>query len=136
MPQTDNRFEGRWQLVPELCQYQDGHPPRSGQYDIQCNDTDVTCVTSWVDEHDKSHTLTYGGPMDGTVIALKGNKLEASFTRIDAYRLDSSSYFDGRETAYAHRKVSQDHSLMVVLMVHHHKEDRSTRNFQIYRRAG
>ena len=49
---------------------------------------------------------------------------------------DGVTTFDGRETAYAHRKVSQDHTLMVVLMVHHHKEDRSTRNFQIYRRAG
>ena len=135
MSDDQNHFAGTWQLIPELCQYQDGQPPRDCTYAITTRDQDVTCTLSWTDEHEKAHDLSYGGPMDGTVIALKGNKLEASFTRIDAYRLDSSSYFDGRETAYAHRKVSQDHSLMVVLMVHHHKEDRSTRNFQIYRRS-
>ena len=135
MPNTANSFAGRWHLVPELCQYQDGHPPLSGEYEISCTKTDVSLKTSWVDEHEKPHELTYGGPMDGTVTAMGGGKIETSFTRVDEYRLDSSSYFDGRETSYAHRKVSEDGTLMVVVMVHHHKTDRSTRNFQIYRRA-
>lgn len=136
MADTSNKFIGTWQLVPELCQYQDGHPPLSGTYKITENGEDVSMELDWTDEHEKDHHLAYGGPMDGTVIQIKGGKLEASYTRIDELRLDSASYYDGRETAYAHRKASEDGQLMVVLMVHHHKEERSTRNFQVYRRIG
>lgn len=134
--ETDtDRFIGTWQLIPELCQYQDGHPPKTGTYAIRCDDTDVHMDVTWVDDRDKCHEMSYGGPMDGTVVALRGGKLEASYTRIDRSRLDSSAYFNGRETSYAHRKASRDGDLMVVMIVHHHKDERSTRNFQVYRRT-
>jgi len=127
-------FTGSWQLIPELCQYQDGHPPLAGRCDITTDGDVVSCATEWTDEHGKDHALSHGGPMDGSVVALGDGKLEVSYTRIDAYRLDNAVYADGRETSYAHRKTSMDGTLMVMVTVHHHKDTRSTRNFQVYRR--
>lgn len=135
MSDDPDLFLGHWHLIPELCQYQDGHPPKSGAYVISTDGADVNFVIDWTDEHGKEHHLSHGGAMDGSVIALADGRIEVSYTRIDQLRLDSASYFDGRETSYVHRKASLDGALMVVLTVHHHKDERSTRNFQVYRRT-
>lgn len=134
MPQADDKFLGEWMLVPELCQYEEGHPPKSGTYNIELKDDVVTLDLTWTDDKDKTHHLNYGGPVDGSVHPHNGNKFEMSYTRVDDLRLDSSTYHNGFEAMYAHRKASDDGKLMVVLMVQNHQDEGSTRNFQVYRR--
>lgn len=130
-----NSFIGAWDLVPELCQYQDGVPPRSGAYDISLKDGAVHFDMSWTDHDDHSHSLAFGGPSDGTVQTLNGAPAhELSISKVDEFTIDSSAYADGRETQYARRQVSKDGALMTVVQVHRHPEGPSTRNFQVYRR--
>jgi len=135
MSSTTDKFTGNWALVPELCQYQDGHPPVDGSYSISTDGDTVSLSLKWTDEHGKSHNLDHGGRIDGSVQVLNNGKIEASYTRVDSQRLDSSMYSGGRETSYSHRKTSNDGALMVVMIEHHHLTEPSTRNFQVYRRV-
>ncbi len=135
MPHGEDKFLGEWKLIPELCQYQDGHPPVSATYKIAFFDDQVQFDSAWRDEAGKDHKLTYGGPIDGTVHPHNGGKIEVSFTRIDHLRLDSSTYHNGFEASYVHRKASEDGTLMIIVTVHNHENEGSTRNFQVYRRA-
>lgn len=135
MPMHEDMYIGEWALIPELCQYQEGHAPSSAHYSISLKDQDVSFSIDWVDMKEKHHSLKFGGPFDGSIQPLNGGKSEISFTRVDKMRMDSSTYHDGFEAMYVHRKVSQDGNLMVVMTVHNHDNDSSTRNFQVYRRV-
>jgi len=135
MPSSNDRFLGHWTLIPELCQYQEGHAPRSGSYRIDLDQDQVSFDIEWTDDKEKSHKIQYGGPIDGTVNPHNGGKIEVSFTRVDHLRLDSSTYHNGYEASYVHRKASEDGALMVVLTVNNHEDEGSTRNFQVYARA-
>ena len=135
MVDAKNLFSGNWQLVPELCQYQDGAPPTASTYEISITGEIATFILNWTDKDGKSHCVTYGGPTDGSVIPYKAGQItEMSFSRVDAITLDSSSYSQGREVGYARRKASSDGKLLSVQQVHRHNGDASTRNFQVYRR--
>ena len=135
MSSTTDKFTGNWALIPELCQYQDGHPPVDGSYLISTEGEIVKLVLQWTDENGKAHKLDHGGRIDGSVQAISNGKIEASYTRVDSQRLDSSMYAGGRETSYSHRKISDDGTLMVVMIEHHHLTRPSTHNFQVYRRV-
>lgn len=135
MPNSKDRYLGKWTLVPELCQYQDGHAPLSGSYQIDLEQDEARFQMEWTDDKEKTHKLQYGGPVDGSVNPHNGGRIEVSFTRVDHLRLDSSSYHNGFEASYVHRKASEDGSLMVVMTVHNHEDEGSTRNFQVYKRA-
>ncbi len=135
MPKAKDKFLGEWDLVPELCQYQDGHPPKKGHYKIDLEGKEVAFDLNWTDEHDKAHHVTYGGPVDGQPQPLNGGKMEVSFTRIDELRLDSSTFSNGLEASYVHRKASEDGALMIVVTTSNHANGEATQNIQIYRRA-
>ena len=135
MQKAADKFVGKWKLIPELCQYEDCQFQQRGAYEISLNGKSANFSIDWTDAKGEAHKMSYGGPVDGTVSPLNGGKIEVSFTRVDKFRLDSSTYLDGAETSYAHRKASDDGNLMVVLTVQHHRDEVSTRNFQVYRRA-
>ncbi len=135
MPQTHDKFLGDWTLVPELCQYQDGHVPRSCTYKIEMAKEEARFGIDWTDDKNKAHSIAFSAPVDGSLNPLNGGKMELSCTRIDHLRLDSSTYHNGFEASYVHRKASEDGKLMVVLTVHNHEDEGATRNFQVYRRS-
>jgi hypothetical protein len=132
----NNLFAGTWDLVPELCLYQDGVPPRFGTYAISVMDERADFTLAWTDREGKSHELRYGGPVDGSVIPHRGGPVtEMSFSRVDALTLDSAAYAEGREVAWARRCASADGQLLSVLSVsRHHHDDVEARNFQVWRR--
>ncbi len=135
MVDATNLFDGQWQLVPELCQYQDGSPPAFCLYEISIVGERANFSLTWTDKENKTHSLHYGGPTDGTVVPYKGGHItEMSFSSVDGDTLDSSSYSHGREVNYTRRKASTDGALLSVQMVTRHNGDASTRNFQIFRR--
>ena len=135
MVDRDNLFAGRWELISELCQYQEGAPPLHCTYEISVANEKADFTLAWTDKDGKSHAMKYGGPTDGSVIPFKaGHVSEMSFSKADAHTLDSSSYSEGREVSYARRKASTDGALLSVQMVTRHNGDSSTRNFQIFRR--
>ncbi len=135
MVDHDNLFVGRWALIPELCQYQDGTPPPHCVYEIAMQSDCADITLHWTDKDGKSHSLKYGGPADGSVVPFKsGHVSEMSFSKQDAHTLDSSSYAEGREVNYARRKASSDGELLSVQIVTRHNGDAATRNFQIFRR--
>ena len=135
MPKTNDKFLGKWTLIPELCQYQDGSPPTSGHYEIDLQNGEAQFDIAWKDENGKDHLVHYGGPVDGSVNPLNGGKIEVSFTRVDRHRLDSSTYCGGFEASHVHRKASEDGKLMIVVTTHNHDSDSATRNFQVYRKV-
>lgn len=135
MADSSDAFTGTWQLVPELCHYQDGTPPLAATYAIALKDGIASFTLGWTDSHGKSHQISYGGPADASVIPFRGGHVnEMSFNRVDDHILESSSYSDGREVAYSRRLASADGTLLSVMLVNRHDGDIATRNFQVYRR--
>jgi hypothetical protein len=139
MPQKidpDNLFAGRWELIPELCQYQEGHVPPSCTYSISLQDGHADFDLSWTDKDGKDHHVRFGGPVDGSIVPHKaGHISELSVSRVDERTLDSSAYADGHEVSYSRRSASADGALLSVQLVTGHADADSTRNFQVYRRA-
>ena len=66
-----DKFLGRWQLVPELSQYELGELPRSGTYVLESLGGALSVAISWIDGQGQSGETSYGGPMDGSPIELK-----------------------------------------------------------------
>jgi hypothetical protein len=135
MPEPDDPLTGTWELIPELCQYQEGHPPPSCTYTIAVDGGQAAFDLEWTDKEGRAHHVRYGGPTDGTIVPHKaGHITEMSVSRVDDLTLDSSAYADGHEVSYSRRSASPDGKLLSIQLVTRHADANSIRNFQVYRK--
>jgi hypothetical protein len=134
-----DRFLGRWQLVPELSQYELGEPPQSGIYAVESSGGVLSVDIIWVDGKGQAGQTSYGGPMDGSLIELEaaasGSEADThlTLTRIDGATLDSAVLLEGEVVAWARRIASADGELLSVVQAGSDPEGRPFRNFQVYR---
>lgn len=130
------KYNGRWRLIPELCIYQSGEPPNSGSYEIQTEGGLVQFKIEWTDQSAESHTISFGGPVDGTKLDSDAPGVSAvSYEKINDSSLNSTAFDGDKILLYAQRVVSSDGNLMAVSQVIYSGES-STANFQVYRREG
>ena len=61
-----DRYPGTWLLVPELCLYEEGEPPRSGLYRISQQAGEVSISIAWQAQDGSEHEVEFGGPHDGS----------------------------------------------------------------------
>jgi hypothetical protein len=110
-------YDDEWTLIPELCIYEKGEPPRTGAYRIKVRGGVVDIQISWRDAHGHDHSIRFGGPCDGQPHASEQPGVAAvSFTRVDDLTLDSAAFAaDGTEIMYARRRKSQDGELLSTL---------------------
>lgn len=129
-------YLGAWALIPELCLYQSGAPPRAGLYRIARAGEEIAISISWETRDGQTHSTAFSGQADGRVLPAEAGAPSFSLTHIDAATLDSAAFADGAQIAYARRIVSKAGDLMSVLMETRDASGALTsRNFQIYRRA-
>jgi hypothetical protein len=128
-------YEGQWELIPELCFYEEGEPPASGLYEIRVTDGAVAIIVKWATASGETPAIEYGGPIDGVrrVAAQKG-ATSVSYSEIDDFTLDSAAYLDDLEVAYARRRVSNDGRLLATLQVNRRADGFTSRTTQVYRR--
>jgi hypothetical protein len=130
-----DRFLGRWQLVPELCLYEFGPAPVSGDYQISRDGRTVQISLAWTMANGVRQTARYAAADDGSWKPLDGPGAETyTLSRIDEYTLDSAAFRAGASIGYARRVASKDGGLMVVVQDGAREDGEKFRNFQVYRR--
>ena len=58
-------FLGNWRLLPQTCDYEQGHPPKSGSYGIALQNGEVSFTISAVDLENKKSKYELKGKADG-----------------------------------------------------------------------
>ncbi len=127
-------YLGKWQLVPELCIYQQGEPPISGVYELTGIPGGVDVQIAWEDSEGNALTTGFNGPDDGSKQSIEAPGItHFSITRIDENTLDSAAFDDDQTIMTARRVVSNDGKLLTTVQTTLSGEGK-TSNFQVYRR--
>jgi hypothetical protein len=130
----NGNYLGIWKLIPELSSYQKCQPPLSGTYIISGDDHEIHIKVDWTDTQAATHTLEFGGALDGTRQQVHVPGITAvTYTKVDDNTLDSTAYNNDEVVIYARRVVSESKDLLAVTQMTHTPEG-SFSNFQIYRR--
>lgn len=133
-------YLGEWELIPELCLYASGEPPISGRYSITTTaDGQLSLGVSWRMAGDTAdRTTTFGGPADGSPIALPPSAAgpdSFTLTHVAPDILDSAAHRGEQRLAYARRVCSTDCTLLAVVQESVAPGGATVRNFQVYRRV-
>jgi hypothetical protein len=135
MTQNHCTYTGVWELIPELCVYEENDPPRSGLYTIERIADRVRMSIVWETLEGQSHSIEFGGAIDGSKQPVGNNPVsEVSFLHVDAATLDSSVFSSDTRMAYARRRASADGTLLATVQESRRPDGSTYRNFQVYRR--
>lgn len=133
-------FLGTWDLIPELCLYDEGTPPEQADYEIVRAGGAVRLRITWRPAGAVSSLSTaFGGPDDGTVQPVQGQAgvTGLSLLRVDDRTLDSTAWNDGAVVSSARRVASADGALLVVRQVVPGAGGAPVHTYQVYaRRSG
>ncbi len=136
MSENIESYLGTWVLIPELCVYQSGSPPIEGRYALAKYGGRIEFLIQWRDGDGQSHSLEFGGPLDGQKHPSKAPGISTlCYEEIDERTLDSTAFDGDTPRMYARRVASLDGSLLAVSQVIYGDEGAVT-NFQVYRREG
>jgi len=128
-------FEGDWRLIPELCHYDEGVPPRSGRYLIGAEGAALTFRIEWQDAEGAAHAVDFDGIADGKMRPAGPDGMQASFHIRGNGELISRAYQAGQEVSYAHRRASADGAVLSVMQFHNHPDGTRSLRAQVYRRG-
>ena len=130
-------FLGTWDLLPELCLYDEGTPPDQADYEIGRAGGGLRLRITWRPAGSASSLSTgFGGPDDGTVQPVEGQAgvTGLSLLRIDDRTLDSTAWNEDAVVSSARRVASADGTLLVVRQVVPGAGGGSVQTFQVYAR--
>ena len=105
-PHAAAAFAGTWHLLPEQCDYQLGHPPRSGHYRLACTEDGMLSISSeWFGKNGKRHRAAFGGRTDGVPYPFHDTPHAdaLSFESVSPTLLHSTTWHDGREVHWSER---------------------------------
>ena len=130
----DDAFLGTWVLVPEKAQYELGQPPQSGLYRLSTDGEQYHFTVEWQDAAGHSHSTAFDGIPDGQQYAYTDNPAVdvVSFTRVDAFTLDSDTFKDGQQIAHARRILADDGRTMTVSQGGTLPDGRTFTNISVY----
>ncbi|PCI75615.1 MAG: hypothetical protein COB20_12515 [SAR86 cluster bacterium] len=130
------KYIGHWQLLPELCIYQNGDSPVSGSYVIRSKDGTIEFEVEWTDTSGADHRLSFGGSLDGQKHASDAPGIsDVAYEKINDLTLDSTAFNGDTILMYARRIASSDGGLLAVSQSLY-GENGDLTNFQVYRRKG
>lgn len=137
MSAASSRYVGTWDLVPEVCVYDEGAPPQEATYRIDEGAGRVSIRLSWRPSASAEVLSTeFAGPVDGDVrpFSAAPGVTGISFTRVDDLTLDTAAWNDGILVSSARRAASADGDLLVVVQSSPRPDGGAARIFQVYRR--
>ena len=129
-------FAGTWHLLPEQCDYQLGHPPRSGHYRLACTEDGMLSISSeWFGKNGKRHRAAFGGRADGVPYPFHDTPHAdaLSFESVSPTLLHSTTWHEGREVQWSERELV-DGDTLVIRMRGHLSDGRSYTNVGVFRR--
>lgn len=132
-----SRFLGQWILDVDLCDYEQGEPPKSGSYRIEQKGDALVFHMSWVDAVDELNNMSFQGKPDGVPEPFDGGPLAdaLSITSPSEHRLDSFAFRDGEILMVATRRLSEDGLTMTIEQTVNLPDGTSPSNRSIYRKA-
>ena len=131
---TSRKYEGDWELVPELSFYDEGEPSKATRYKIHVENGSVQFSIDWTVDGTE-HSVVFAGSLDGTRHEINAPPgAEASYEHVDAYTLISSVFVNGDKVASARRRASKDGTLLAVQQASKNNDGSWSKITQIYRR--
>ena len=129
-------FLGRWQLISESCQYDQGEPPTEGSYEITDEDGVLHFTMIWTDACGENHRVTFSGLPDGSKQPFSGGDLAdaLSVTAVSERELRSSAFYQGKELMVAQRQLDETGQAMRITQVVRLPDGSQPANVSVYRR--
>ena len=129
-------FLGRWQLIPESCQYEQGEAPIEGSYEISDDNGVLHFTMSWRDASGESHQVSFSGVPDGSKQPFSGGELAdaLSVTAVSERELRSSAFYQGKELMVAQRQLDETGQAMRITQVVRLPDGSQPANVSVYRR--
>ena len=126
-------YLGTWELIPELCIYEQGEAPQTGIYRITQTDGVVSISIDWLDRENVEHHVEFRGVPDGSEMPTEVPGLtHMTLTKINSSTLDSAAYNGEQRIMYA-RRVAHGNLLSTLQRIT--TDAGSISIFQVYRRA-
>lgn len=110
-------FLGEWKLQPERSEYTHGTPPRKATYEFKnLSETDLEVCISWTDGEGKRFKVRYQLTPDGKKRTYENpavaDEVMSEFASDNV--LNSSTFKNGRLTAFATRVIDEHGEMKVV----------------------
>lgn len=129
------RWLGRWRLVPELCHYEIGTPPRDAVYVISQGAGKLEFTLNWLDGEGREHSVSYAAPPNGCQVASDAPEAETLSVKAESDAvLTSEALKDGWRIGHAIRRINEAGDLMSILHLRERPGEATARVFQVYRR--
>ncbi|GIQ69603.1 hypothetical protein XYCOK13_24270 [Xylanibacillus composti] len=129
-------FLGEWTLVPHLCSYEVGQPPKQGLYRIEWSNDLLVCSLSWVSTDNTKHQTTYLTKPDGVARPYTTSDLaDTILTRLsDDHTLDTAVMKADIVVSFARRILAENQTQMTITQSGFTPEGKGFANHSVYHR--
>ena len=120
MNDTDYRgFLGRWRLIADSCEYEQGEAPVDGVHIIWEVDGQLHFRMEWTDTDGENHVAEFSGVPDGRKQPFDGGDLAdaLSISVVSDRDLRSSAWYRGRELMISQRQLDETGQAMRVVQI-------------------
>jgi hypothetical protein len=130
-------FLGTWILDPTSCRYEQGEPPRAGNYQIEARDGRLFFTIDWVDAEGVAQHVEFSGLPDGSHEPFPGGDLAdaLSVSAVSRRELTSAAYYQGVERMTAQRQLDEEGLAMRVLQLVRLPDGTRLLDTSLYRKA-
>ena len=142
MNELYRHFLGRWQLIPESCQYEQGAPPIEGSYEIDASNgflhfTICSRAKPVQGQTQKEICATFSARPDGSKSKTEGTLIDAmSLHAISIRELNTRAYVGDTVRMFAQQQLDESLSAMRVVQKVVFENESEEINIAVYKRAG
>jgi hypothetical protein len=130
-------FAGTWVLDPRRCRYESRPAPEHATYTILPDGEGYLVIMEWRDPSGTHNTSSYSAVPDGQRRPHPDAGIDqTSMTRVDARRLDSASFKDGRAVHRARRDLSEDGQELSITQIFRGADGETRTDYAVYLREG
>lgn len=126
-------FFGKWELIPELCQYWKDVSPDSCTYGILEQGDRIAISISWTTRNE-THEISFSAASDGTIESASDEGPAHRLWVIDDHQLEGMAILENNTKSFASRRVSHDGQSMSIMQTSTTLDYPTNHIFQVYRR--
>ena len=140
MARTDDKiyagFLGRWRLIPESCQFEQGEAYADGFYEILEVSHRLHLRMEWTDVEGAHHRAEFSGVPDGSMQPFKGGNLAdaLSISAVSNRDLRSTAWYQGRKLMAAQYQLDDTLQAMRVVQIVRLPDGSQPANISVYRK--
>lgn len=129
-------FLGRWILIPESCDYEQGEAPRDGAYRIEAREGRLWFTMEWTEADGTTRRAAFDGVPDGVPVPFAGGEAADALSvhAVSRRELRSSAYWQGEELMVAQRQLDESGTAMRVTQIVRFRDGTRLANVAVYRK--